>query len=416
MARPSLYALILVTFLATTTLWPLGCARRPGDLEAAPARPEPASEVDTLVVAAYTGFALELFAQLRSDRPGENIFLSPASVAVALAMTYNGAEGLTREAMAQVLGIQDLDAARFNEGNRNLLSVLENPDPKVEVTLANSLWARLGFSFHRAFLETNRSYYAAEIREVDFDQPGSPATINAWVSEKTRGKIPSIVQRIDPDHILFLVNAIYFKGSWTTQFEKKATKDGTFTLPDGWQVTHPMMSRSGTFEYYHGDGFQAVRLPYGEGRTSMYVFLPDAESDLAAFLEALNPQAWEYWLGQFGKQEGYLVLPRFKVEAEFDLSDSLKALGMEVAFDPDRADFSGMCPVPPSVFIGSVKHKAFVEVNEEGTEAAAVTSVEMRVTAMPKTFQMLVDRPFVFAIRDDVTGVILFMGAVLDPR
>jgi len=282
--------------------------------------------------------------------------------------------------------------------------------------VANSLWARPGFPFHQSFLDANRRYFAAHVQHLDFEDPKSPATINEWVSDKTRGKIPDIVDRIDRDHILFLINAIHFKGSWSTRFDTQATRDGNFTLGDGSQVIHPMMSRTGRFQYFEGEGFQAVRLPYGTGRTAMYIFLPSSPSGLGDLLGKLSPQNWATWQAGFRESEGYLMLPRFSLETEYELAGPLKTMGMEVAFDPQRADFSAMCPVPPTVYIGAVKHKAVIDVDEEGTEAAAVTSVEIRVVSMPRGFHMVVDRPFLFAIGDSQTDLTLFMGVVFDPR
>lgn len=411
-------AALLAAILVPALIWGWGWlgffspARR---LAAAPTGPEQNREVNPLAKA-YTGFALELLRQLAGSHPQEDILFSPASVAVALAMTYHGAAGETRGEMGRVLGVRDLDLATFNAANRSLLTVLEAADPRARATLANSLWARQGFPFHQSFLDTNQQYYAAHIQQLDFEDPGSPDIINAWVRRKTRDKIPGIVDRIDRDHILFLINAIHFKGSWSTRFERAATRDGSFTLPDGTVVTHPLMSRAGSFQHYQGEGFQAVRLPYGSGRVSMYVFLPASQTGLAGLLDALTPETWASWLASFREAEGHLVLPRFRLETEYELAGPLQALGMELAFDPEGADFSAMCPVPPNVYIGRVKHKAMVDVDEEGTEAAAATSVEVRQASMPVGFQMVVDRPFLFAIVDDEAGMILFMGTVLDPR
>jgi serpin B len=217
---------------------------------------------------------------------------------------------------------------------------------------------------------------------------------------------------------LFLINAIYFKGAWSTEFDKAKTKDDVFTIGSGSQKRLPMMTQSGKYDYYEAANFQAVSLPYGSGRVSMYVFLPAAGTTINQFLPSLTTANWDAWMKSFSKTQGAIVLPRFKVEYEITLNDALKALGMGVAFDPDRANFSGILQTAQNAFISKVKHKTFAEVNEEGTEAAAVTSAEISVTsvAVPrKSFKMVVDRPFFFAIRDNKTGSVLFLGSIVDP-
>lgn len=229
-----------------------------------------------------------------------------------------------------------------------------------------------------------------------------------------------MVDRIDPEIILFLINAIYFKGQWQVEFEKNKTKDDVFKLAGGHQKKLPMMFQSGRYNYHKGEDFQAVALPYGTGRVSMYVFLPDEHRTLDQFERDLTPGNWESWMRDFRVVPGDLTLPRFKIEYEADLNDILKALGMAEAFDPMRANFSGIAEpnLGDRIYISRVKHKTFAEVNEEGTEAVAVTSVEMGLTSVPQPqekFIMKVDRPFFFAIRDNGTGVVLFMGSVADP-
>ncbi|MCY7279144.1 MAG: serpin family protein, partial [Phormidesmis sp. CAN_BIN44] len=222
--------------------------------------------------------------------------------------------------------------------------------------------------------------------------------------------------RIDADQVMFLINAIYFKGKWMNEFDKSQTTDQPFTLAGGRQKQHAMMSQRGDYRYTENQQFQAVSLPYGKGRTSLYVFLPKPNSNLADFQKTLTAENWQTWMKTFGKREGSIQLPRFKMEYETQLRKSLSALGMGIAFDPSKADFSNLSAT--STRIDEVKHKTFVEVNEEGTEAAAVTSTGIRATSAQMDvapFSMTVDRPFFCAIRDNKTGEILFMGAIVDP-
>ena len=240
------------------------------------------------------------------------------------------------------------------------------------------------------------------------------------MSKNTEGKIDRIIDRIEPEAVLFLINGIYFKGQWQISFDKEKTKEDIFRLAGGTQKKLPMMFQSRRFLYQKGKGFQAVALPYGAGRISMYVFLPDEQTTLDQFERNLTIENWQSWMNTFRFVPGDLTLPRFKVEYDASLNDMLKALGMAEAFDPSRADFSGIAGPSAGnrVFISEVKHKALAEVNEEGTVAAAVTSVGIFTTsAQPpqEPFTMKVDRPFFFAIRDNTTGVVLFMGSVADP-
>ncbi len=374
--------------------------------------------VDNRLVAANTQFSFKLFDKIAKQDAGKNIFVSPASVAMALAMIYNGAGGETQEAMAKSLALPGMSLPEINQAQAALRDMLASSDPKVQLTIANSLWARKNVAFKPEFLKRTQDFFAAKITNLDFAAPGAAATMNEWVNQQTNGKINKIVDTIPGDAILYLINAIYFKGKWSTQFDKAKTKDGQFTLLNGAKKKHPMMSQSGRFRYFENEKFQAISLPYGDGRMSLYVFLPSKNSNLNALQAALNAESWESWMPQFRSAEGNITLPRFKMEYEMVLNNALKALGMEAAFDPQRANFAGMCSTSPgaNVFIGEVKHKTFVEVNEEGTEAAAVTSGGMRVTAFIPPFTMIVDRPFFSAIRDNQTGTILFMGTIFDPK
>jgi serpin B len=378
----------------------------------------PDGPADSRLVSANTSFGFKLFAEVAKQDAGKNVFISPASVGLALAMTYNGAAGETKQGMERALEIQGMHHDELNRAYAQLRQALESADPKVELNIANSLWARKGVTFNPDFIQRDKQFYGAEVTALDFGDPGSAATINSWVAGKTKGKIDHIVDQIDAQSILFLINAIYFKGKWSFEFDKAKTKDETFTTGAHQQKRVPMMHRSESYDYYEGKAFQAVSLPYGNGRTSMYIFLPAQDSSLEAFQKNLTAANWESWMKQFVQTRGSIAMPRFKIEYEVGLNDALKALGMGVAFDADRADFSGIVQGAERAYISRVKHKTFAEVNEEGTEAAAVTSIEMRATSarIQKTFQMIVDHPFICAIRDNKTGTVLFVGSITDPQ
>lgn len=375
--------------------------------------------LDPRLAAANTKFGFKLYAELTRQGAGKNIFVSPSSIALCLAMAYNGAEAETRQAMARTFETQAMSLDELNRAYRELKTALEQADPKVQLQIANSLWARQGLTFKPDFIQRNKDYFSAQVTALNFDDPGAPATINQWVSEKTHGKIDKIVDQIDSQSILFLINAIYFKGAWTKEFDKAKTRPDNFTLPHGTRQV-PMMSQSDKYQYLETKDFQAVSLPYGGGRVSFYVFLPSASSSLGAFEKSLTEASWQQWMGQFRATDGDISLPRFRVEYEATLNDALKALGMGIAFDEGRANFSGMIQTQgQNVYISRVKHKTFAEVNEEGTEAAAVTSTEMRTTSMAvprQRFNMVVDRPFFCAIRDNTSGAVLFMGSIYDPQ
>ena len=361
------------------------------------------------VVSANTSFGFKLLHDLRERETTPNIFISPLSISIALTMTYNGAVGQTERAMAKVLEIDGLDLSTINNSNKALRNSLETADPNVEISIANSLWSRQGIELNPNFLERNQQFFEAEIAALDFSDPQAIKTINQWVETNTNGKIEEIVREISPATVLFLINAIYFKGSWQNEFDTSLTRPGIFQLSDGTQKQVQMMNREGEYPYFRDEHFEAASLPYGDGRLSMYIFLPTAHSNLNDFLEGLNTESWQRWLSQFYNETLHLVLPRFKLEYEATLNDTLKALGMEIAFD-SGADFSGMGPT--GLFISEVRHKTFVEVNEQGTEAAAATAVIVAESAKP-VFQ--VNRPFFFVIHDIKTNTILFMGTVTEP-
>ena len=374
--------------------------------------------VNTNVVTANTEFGFDLFNDIRKTEQDKNIFISPLSISIALAMTLNGASGETEQAMTNTLQLQGLDSESINTGYAGLRHALHTSDPKVTLTIANSLWARQAVPFKQDFLQRNTEFFGAQVSTLNFMDPNTLTTINQWVNTNTNGKIEKILDEINPDMVLFLINAIYFKGTWQTEFDPSRTRDGTFYLATGAEKQVPMMTRNGDYAFYENyeAKFQAISLPYGDGRMSMYIFLPYRDSDLNTFLDGLNTENWENWMSQFREQEVFLSMPKFKLEYEKTLNNPLHSLGMGIAFAPGGADFSRMADLEAlgqNLYIGEVLHKAVVEVNEEGTEAAAVTSVGIRATSLPPQF--IADRPFFFAIRDNETKTVLFMGTVVDP-
>lgn len=379
------------------------------------------TSVDDRVVRANTAFAFKLLGNTCENNTTENIFISPLSVSIALSMTANGATGTTAEAMADVLKFSGIEPAELNQTMADIQTALELADSSVKMTIANSLWGHRGVQFNEGFFERNRHFYGAEVSTLDFASPEALPTINGWVSDSTNGLIDKILDRISRDAVLYLINAIYFKGQWTIEFDPSRTEPLPFHRADGGDVSVPMMNQSDSYRYAEDDIAQVVRLPYGKDRLAMYVFLPRPSRSLNEFLDGLDEETWTAWMARLVHVEGDVRLPRFKIEYECTLNDGLIAMGMGVAFSPEAANFSGMLADSESsedLYISLVKHKAVVDVNEEGTEAAAVTAVEIERTSIevPRDrFTFTADRPFFFAIRDDLTGSIVFMGTLHDP-
>lgn len=355
-------------------------------------------------------FGFKLFLALQRDAPDKNLFISPSSIATAMQMVRQGAVGPTRDALTRVLelGREQTDKPAFAP---------LPADAPVALSVANSLWANQRIKLQPGYTARMKQDYAAQVQALDFSSPKSPGVINKWVASRTHNRITDMVSKLSATDALILINAIYFKGTWLRPFEKEATQDAPFHPASGGGKQVKMMHQSGRFDYQEGKGFQAIRLPYKGGQVEMLIFLPDAALGLNGLLSGLDEARWNTWLGGFEMRQGSLGLPRFKIEYEATLNDPLKALGCALAFDPDRADFSAMIAPPDKAFLSEVKHKSFVEVNEEGTEAAAATSARMSLSMAPagEPFQMIVDRPFLCAIRDTRSGEILFLGAIQTP-
>ncbi len=357
-------------------------------------------------------FGFRLLAHLTKAAPRSNVFFSPFSVTNALTMILNGAAGTTQRDIASTLSLQAMSLDQTNQASSLLLPSLENPNPKVELSVANALWANKGQNFAPDFQSKCRRFYGAEATTLDFSKPSAASTINRWVSRNTRGKIDSIVSADDlSSSTAVLTNAVYFHGQWTKKFNKQATQNGKFTLAGGQTKIVPLMTQEDTFSYLETNQFQAVSLPYGQGRISAYVFLP--RKNLHAFLSSLNAAQWQEWIGKMRPTSVTITLPRFGADYHASLNAPLTALGMGSTFGPG-ADFAPMGL--NESFIGKIVHKAVLQIDEEGTVAAAATGGEMTASVRPLGVEMRVDHPFFLAIRDNLTGTLLFVGAIYDPK
>ena len=376
-------------------------------------------------VAATNRFAFDLYREL--GPPQGNRLVSPLSLQLALSMTANGATGSTLDGMLAGLRVGDIALGDINRSNRILADALTS-DTEVDLAIANSLWARQGARFRPNFVERNRRYYNARLTALDFTDPNTVPTINAWVRDNTRGRIERIVENMSPRSFLFLMNAVYFKGLWESPFAESATRDAPFTLLDGSSIDVPLMYRRARVAYAETELFQAAALPYRGGNLEMVLVLPrrasgdeSIDAPLRALHDSLSAPAFDRWRRQLARREVRLFVPRFRMEHSIGLKRQLSALGMTEAFDPRRADFSEMLG-PDSrgaAYIENVTHKTFLQVDEAGTVAAAATSIEISLTSahpMEEPPIVKLDRPFLLVIRDRSTGAILFVGTLVDPR
>ena len=388
---------------------------RGGEETQAPAAGAYPVEVGGTAAAAHD-FGFRLLAELRKGETG-NVFISPTSLSMALSMTYNGAAGTTQAGMAKALGVEKMSLQALNDGQSALLAMLPGADPKVQLTIANALWAQKDFRFREDFLARNKEYYRAPVTVTDITGDAGVQEINAWVKDATQGKISDLLKPGDLDALtrMVLTNAVYFKGAWTTEFDKAQTQDAPFKTAGGTAKQVPMMNIKGTFKYLENDKVQGVRLPYGNGRMAMYLLLPKFQKSVTDQIALFSTENWRQWLPAFRETEVRVFLPRFKASFDSELNLSLSALGMADAFDQVKADFSGMTGTD-NLYIKLVRHKAVLEVNEEGAEAAAATGVVMSLKSMPRETIFRADRPFLCAIRDDETGALLFLGMINNPE
>jgi len=404
-------------FAAMFCTW-LGVARIARSDQSRPAA-LPTADIST----GLNDFGFRLLSTLANGSAG-NVIISPYSVSIALAMTYNGAAGDTKAEMARTLALSGMSDKQINRNYLRMIDAVEKADHSVQMETANALWAQSGFPINPKFVKVTHGFYGAPVESVDFstDPDRAAEKINDWVNRSTHGKIPTIIQPPDRNTMLILTDAVYFKGRWQRPFTKSATQPRPFHLQGASpaDVEIPMMVQSGEYQYFETGTFQAIALPYGNAHFQMYVFLPRGESTLPDLMRSLDESHWREWTNKLSSRKGEIVLPKFETTYAKQLNDALKNMGMAVAFDASKADFSLIHQPPPQLYIGDVEHKTYVKVDEEGTEAAAATSVTAVFAAAiypppPPPFKMIVDHPFFFAIGERHTKVLLFAGIVTNP-
>lgn len=380
--------------------------------------PRSLSAVETDLISSSNRFGFGLFREVNANFHDKNVFLSPLSASMALGMTMNGAAGTTFEEMRAALGFGTQSLADIDRGYQSLITLLRDLDPGVQFKLANAIWydQSIGAGLNPDFLSATKTFFDAEVSALDLRAPSAIATINDWANRNTNGKIKKVLDQLDDNIVMLLANAIYFKGSWRTQFDKGKTAPEPFAAAGGTRNT-PTMQQKLTVGYGTVNGTQVIDIPYGGNAFSMTVLLPPEGTNIDGYVDQLTSSGWQSAVTALEQQRVILHLPRFQLSWEDTLNRSLKSLGMRQAFVPDGADFTRMSSaLGRKLYISFVKQNTFVDVNEEGTEAAAVTTVGIGLTSAPAPPAVVrVDRPFVFALRERLSGTILFLGKIADP-
>jgi serpin B len=383
----------------------------------------PSASVD--VAAADNAFGFRLLNAVQKTIPNGNVVLSPVSAALNLSMALNGADGQTRQEMLAALSLSGLELGAINAANAQLIKVIRTPAKSITLSAANSLWVDSRRATLRPdYVKQTQASYDAEMIDLDFSDPSAANRINSWASKETYGRISKVIDRIERAELALLLNAMYFKGQWAHKFDKAQTQQRDFTLADRSVKQVQRMAQSGRFDYFETPQMQAIRLPFGEGDLVMEILLPAKSSSLGALEAELTPEHWTGWQAQYASRSGNIELPRFELNSNYRLNEPLQTLGMTRAFHPDGAQLTGMFssaagqPRAGRFFISSVLQSTYWKVDEEGAEAAAVTTTGVRATAVARPeqpFRMIVDRPFFCAIEDRRSGALLFVGAIYDP-
>lgn len=401
----------IVALTGALALAACGDSTGPEDVGPITHLPRQLTAAEEQVLSGSNAFAFHLAPELLPEEPGDNLFWSPLSLSMLLGMILNGTDGDTWDQMRDVLGFDGMSEEEINDAYLGLVGLLTELDPSVETAIGNSTWTDTGFPVIAAFEERVAEHFGAEARELDLSDPASLDAINGWASDATNGRIETIFDELPANTVMVLLNAIYFKGSWTTEFDPDETRPGPFTRPDGSTVSADLMYRRDTLAFGGDEDVAIVDLPYGGGAFSMTVVVPRAGVSVDDVTGSLGPERWNGWIEGLTVVDGVVRLPRFELEWEARLNDPLQALGMTHAFEPGLADFTRLTP-GGGVWLALVKQKAFVKVDEEGTEAAAVSGGAVVDSAPP---EVRADRPFLFVLRDRLSGTILFMGVVNDP-
>lgn len=371
-----------------------------------------ASGSSAALTSATNRFGFRLFRQIAAHSADSNVFISPASVSLALDMAFDGSKGNTRAAMAGSLGLRGLSSSSVRTQAARLLSAVRSDDPQVQLQIANALWARAGFSFNQRFTQRIARSFGAKVTSADFASPATISAINGWVSCATHGTINSIISKLKPEDVMVLLNALYFHGNWAAPFHNTDTHPGTFTTSTGASKAVQFMSQTHTFSYVAGANYQAIGLPYGSGRYAMRIVLPKAGTPIGSFVRQANANTWRIWTARLKPADVALRLPRFTIRNDRLLTPDLAAMGMAPAFST-KANFTGICP---RCFISAVLHKTYLRVDEKGTTASAVTGVVVGTTAIGANRVVLnIDHPFLMGLQDTRTGTMLFLGAICDP-
>jgi serpin B len=375
------------------------------------------TEKSAKIIAADNQFGFEIFQKINASL-GEpkNTMISPMSISLALAMVYNGTNGDTKKQMEDMLHKSGLTPDDINQSYKELVAALSSHDPKVELAISNAIFYRNTFSVKNDFITTNQNYYQAEVAGLDFTKTAETLSkVNGWVNTKTKGKIPEILQEVNPEDVIYLLNAIYFNGEWQYRFDPKETTDMPFTKADNLVIQVPTMAIENPYKVYSHESFQMLEMPYGSGKYSMLIFLPASGKNTNNVISLLTADNVDGWIQKMTEQKKKVYLPKFEFKFDDSLVDELNALGMTDAFNDAKANLSGISDAAKLV-ISEVMHKSYIKVDERGTEAAAVTGITIGVTSMPIDNSFRVDHPFVFAIREKDTKAILFIGKVMNPK
>jgi serpin B len=394
-----------------SSMEPSPSSQRPSALVALPRQLTPAEQG---VLAAANTYSFALWNAINPAARDSNVFVSPLSASFALGMTMNGANGQTYDEMRSALQFGGASLATIDSGYKSLIALLTGLDPLTTMQIANSIFYRKDFPFNQSFLSAASTWFDAEVKPQDFtDASGTLSAVNGWANTKTNGRIPKVLEQVKSDDVMFLLNAIYFKGVWRDKFDPAQTIDAPFHPSIGSDQAAKLMVRRAEMPYVETSTYQAVDLAYGDSAFTMTVLLPKAGTTVEQLAASLTPASWQSLTSKFGSQHVSLSLPKVTFSWKRSLVNDMKSLGMRAAFVPDGADFTRMSALGTKLYVSLLQQNTFVAIDEEGTEAAAVTTVGITATSAPLYTEMRVDRPYIFVIRERLSGTVLFMGKIV---